>query len=373
MTDDDYGLAWLAGLAGIPRQGPERDDFGWEEAFRDSLDALVQYCIRNRENTDSNLLEEALACTMSDTPLQWMYYWEIAAIGILMRGPTGAAQLASILRRPTKSLSPGTIIQTLWRVGAGQALISRSEHLTSHLPNIDLPDGTDRAAKIALDDLIIDSQADSYVFSKLVNQVSIDATGSASHGSGFARYFMQVSSESAITLTQRVLDDFAEMIGKELPEEAYQVFLKANPVLLDPLSAEVLAKHRLGTDLITDFVIRRHDYSYIAVEIEKPHDKIFTKKNDFTAHFTHAFGQVIDFQRWVSGNIAYAEKSLPRVDKVHGLLVMGRRSALSSEQEQKLRWWEGNSNNIDIYTFDDILNRGQLLLGSLRRQSHACD
>jgi hypothetical protein len=46
------------------------------------------------------------------------------------------------------------------------------------------------------------------------------------------------------------------------------------------------------------------------VEIERPQDKIFTTSDDFASRFTHAFGQVLDFQQWMDRNVAYAQELL---------------------------------------------------------------
>ncbi|MGH3965670.1 MAG: Shedu anti-phage system protein SduA domain-containing protein [Pseudonocardiaceae bacterium] len=136
--------------------------------------------------------------------------------------------------------------------------------------------------------------------------------------------------------------------------------------MLDPLAAEVIPKHRLGDDYITDFVIRRHDRRYLVVEIEKPQDRIFTPRNDFTAEFSHAMGQVLDFQGWVAERADYARSNLPNIENPRGLLVMGSRSALTEYQEKKLRRWCINSNSIEVATFDDLVISGRQLLASMR-------
>lgn len=103
------------------------------------------------------------------------------------------------------------------------------------------------------------------------------------------------------------------------------------------------------------------------VEIEKPHDRIFTQAYDFTAEFTHAFGQVLDFQHWVDDNVAYAQKHMPLITAPRGLLVIGMRSDLDSRGEAKLRRFADNSARIDIATFDDLLSGGRNLYRNLHR------
>lgn len=86
-------------------------------------------------------------------------------------------------------------------------------------------------------------------------------------------------------------------------------------MLLDPLVAEMIPHRRLGVEYATDFALRRHDGSWTLVEIERPQDKMFTARDDFTARFTHAFGQVLDFQQWVDQHVAYA-RDLMRAEAI---------------------------------------------------------
>jgi len=369
MAGEPRDMAWLVGLPGIPPKAEREPDRRWELLFDRSLLLLSEYCFDHSDSPEPNLLEDILLREQRDVSLEWAFYWNLAAAGILLRGQRGVSRLAEILRGRKSNLATSTIVGTLWRASSGRPLIRHAESITSHLPTFDLPEGTAGAARTALDDLIIDAQSDVALISKLFNFASSDVIGGPTQTTGFAEHFIQVSGESRIALTRRVLDSFVAMVGGDLPEERYQAFLKQHPVLLDPLSAEVLPKHKLGSDLVTDFVIRRHDYRYVAVEIEKPQDPIFTRSNDFTAPFTHAFGQVLDFQQWIAENVAYARTKLPMIESPQGLLIIGRRSGLTEEQKSKLRRWQTNSNMVEVLTFDDLVERGRLLLQSLRKPS----
>ncbi|MEZ4328717.1 MAG: DUF4263 domain-containing protein [Polyangiales bacterium] len=176
---------------------------------------------------------------------------------------------------------------------------------------------------------------------------------------------MAMFAESSIKLSRSVLEDMARLVASEEVEEVYQRFLTKNPVLLDPLAAEVVPKQRLGSEYATDFAIRRHDDRWILVEVERPHDVIFTKKNDFSHRFTHAFGQVLDFQSWVDSNVAYAEKLMHRIVAPRGLLVMGLRRHLTDYQRDKLRRFADNSHRIEVITYDDLVDRAESLYASL--------
>jgi len=178
----------------------------------------------------------------------------------------------------------------------------------------------------------------------------------------------EIMTSGAIKLSGVLIQQFEDMIQQELREEEYHLFLKQHPVFLDALAADVIPKKALGIEMVTDFVLRRHDNKYILVEIEKPQDSLFTQKNDFTSKFTHAFGQVLDFQQWVDSNAAYANVHMPGISSPRGLLVIGRRIDLTEQNKRKLHRFSTNSSTIDVVTFDDLLQNAISLFHSILRK-----
>ena len=127
-------------------------------------------------------------------------------------------------------------------------------------------------------------------------------------------------------------------------------------------------KHRLGSDLITDFVVETLKKEYILIEIEKPQDNLFTAQGYFSTKFSHAFGQVIDFIDWVENNIAYAQTKLPGISSPKGILIIGRSKFMTEEESRKLKRFNKNSNTIEVLTYDDILHRAKSLYSNIKRQ-----
>ena len=80
-------------------------------------------------------------------------------------------------------------------------------------------------------------------------------------------------------------------------------------------------------------------------------DRIFTAQDDFTAAFTHGYGQVLDFQRWVDDDVSYARRSMAQILVHRGMLVIGRRADIRHRQGKTLarlvalgRWRDGCGN-----------------------------
>ncbi|MET7876564.1 Shedu anti-phage system protein SduA domain-containing protein [Micromonospora profundi] len=295
---------------------------------------------------------------------------ELAAGIALASGLSGVKLLVDVAQEGDFSSESQEAIKAIWLAGSNQPLPEAGAYLSSLL-GADIPvNGSVRQkASESFDDLVLASKDNAVLFSKLLSIASSDSIKHQVHGSGneFTERLIRIFSAGSISVSTALIDKFEALIAKDLREEEYQRYLNAHPIILDPLAAEIVPKHRLGSDYITDFVIRRHDGRYLVVEIEKPQDRIFTAAGDFTAPFSHALGQVLDFQGWVAEQNSYARSKLPHIENPRGLLVMGRRSDLTEHQERKLRRWCANSNSIDVVTFDDLVSSGRQLLASLRR------
>jgi hypothetical protein len=173
--------------------------------------------------------------------------------------------------------------------------------------------------------------------------------------------------DSTLQINGIIIENFKRIIENDsLKEEVYQEFLCKNPVLMDPLAKKIIPKQQLGNEYITDFVIKKFDDEYILVEIEKPRNKIFTKKNDFSADLTHAIGQVIDFQEWVESDIHYAQRLLPNISSPNGIVIIGRSKDLTVVQKTKLKRLNISFNKrLTVYTYDDILENASKLFNNV--------
>lgn len=301
----------------------------------------------------------------------------IVAAALASTGPTGINELRLLIDAAPGHIYPASIIETLWSVSQG-TLQPRSTLGIKYAAYEPPSDESRVKASSAFADFVVESENDTFKFqllqgviqgAELANFAAAVAApaGTRVPPSPLGQKVMQIIRDSSIIVTQDLIDNFRMLIGASLAEADYQAFLESYPVFLDPLAAEILPRAKLGLEFVTDFVVRRHDSRYIAVEIEKPRDRIFTRGNDFTREFNHAVGQVIDFQGWISSNIAYARTRFPLIENPTGLLVIGLRSSLDSDQQAKLRRWSANSRSIEAFTFDDLAARAETLLRSLRR------
>lgn len=182
------------------------------------------------------------------------------------------------------------------------------------------------------------------------------ARGPAARGD--LEYLLSIIMDSRLILNSAILAKFEDMLNEgPRVEEDLQKFLTQHPVLLDPFVTELFSKQQFGSDFITDYAVRRANDQYVLIEIENSTDKLFGQKGSFSPSLTEAIGQVRDFQAWISDNLSYAQKKLPRIKHPEGLVIIGR-SSLLSDMEKKRLVEENHSRrgHIKIVTFDELLD-----------------
>jgi hypothetical protein len=294
----------------------------------------------------------------------------LACLGLIQKGVGGVqalkdSLLGSSTQKPPKP-DAGAILITLWCVTHKQPLQQGMifKDLSIIPPLNTLPsDEAITAAHQAFYDIIEESQFNEDLFIKLLIFLtqSIFTLGNDENIAVnlLRNLIFEVFAEPAIKITNRLINRLDSLITESHSEETYQQFLSNHPVFIDPLASQVIAKQKLGLEHVTDFVVRRLDNEYILVEIEKPQDAIFTSGDDFTAKFSHAYGQVIDFQEWVDTHGEYARSLLPEISAPKGLLIMGMKAELSERQIAKLKRFNINSKSVEVVTFDDLLRKAK--------------
>lgn len=162
---------------------------------------------------------------------------------------------------------------------------------------------------------------------------------------------------------QKVLD------RKDLIEEDMQKFLEKNPVLISVDYKKIYPKFKLGEKYIVDFLIQTSDLHYILVEIENPNDPLYTKeklpKQD--KELREADSQMKEYLSYVKNNILYLRNRLPElnVEKVTGLIIIGRSSRLTKKQLEKLERDNSQTIGYKILTYDELATKMRTFLENL--------
>lgn len=297
----------------------------------------------------------------------------LASSALLYKGTIGVEALAQILPRAPGFIYPLAILSALWRASEGQHLQPPFITLPTDSPLSRTISEEVRAAAGAKFVAFLDEcRTDSESFYRFINLLYHEQTHSMFDTESTERFknsVYRILSDVTLRLSDRLINQYRVLLSSPHREEIYQTFLMSNPIFLDPLASRLFSKHKLGSEFITDYVLERLTGDYLAVEIEKPSDPIFTQANDFSAQFTHAFGQVLDFIEWIEQNIAYAQKKLPGIASPRGLLVIGMRASLTPTQTDKLRRFCKNSSSVNVLTFDDLLSNAESLQRNIRHRT----
>lgn len=152
----------------------------------------------------------------------------------------------------------------------------------------------------------------------------------------------------------------------ETTEEDLQQCLTRNPLLFGPQYKEVRPKHRFGSEYVADYALIRVSGLADVVEIEKSAYPLYTKSGNPSSQLTHAEQQVLDWLDWIERHGAYAREHLPIVGRPAGYIVIGRSASLDAQARSKLARRNASfGGDVEIMTFDDLLERGKSILALL--------
>ncbi|WP_422931907.1 Shedu anti-phage system protein SduA domain-containing protein [Singulisphaera sp. PoT] len=127
-----------------------------------------------------------------------------------------------------------------------------------------------------------------------------------------------------------------------------------------------ISELQFGADYRPDFVVATDEasygFKYELIELESPHDIVYKKSVDPSAHLTEAINQVQKWQLWLDANRAEAKRLFPSkqfqaFDKPNFdfLIIIGRREALQAHLH--MRNYNADSLSIRIRSFDYLTDR----------------
>ena len=163
------------------------------------------------------------------------------------------------------------------------------------------------------------------------------------------------------------LEVFRSCLKTADKESDLQRFFETRPQLLRNLFAGfrqtwVIPHQRLGGEHVTDFVVGQmssEGFAWIAVELESPKSRIFTKSGDPTKELTHAIRQILDWRAWINNNQNYAARSRLEgglglrhiTSSMMGLILIGRKHEVDPSTNGRRRQLKTDL-NIMIHTYD---------------------
>jgi hypothetical protein len=178
------------------------------------------------------------------------------------------------------------------------------------------------------------------------------------------------------------VDALSGAIEAATGERDMQRFLQDNPtILVQSLGGGhgrwVMPQARLGREFVTDFVVGERStvgFRWLAVELENPRTRLFTRSGDPSRTLNHAIRQIVDWRAWLRRNQDYASRprtenglGLRDIDQlVPGLILIGRRDDQRPEDQDRRRSME-DSLGIHIHSYDWLVDQTSLRVRELGR------
>jgi hypothetical protein len=166
------------------------------------------------------------------------------------------------------------------------------------------------------------------------------------------------------------LSEYKKLIDNEnTTEHEMQTFFENNWIFLEIGARRVLPKFKLGGDLVPDFIVETSDFRYRMVEIESPNVDLYTSETRPrpSRKLREADSQIKSYLNYARNNILFLRQKLPFLseEKLEGLIVIGKSSTLSKEQEKRLDQDRAYSKDYDIVTYDELFQSLRTFLENL--------
>jgi len=156
--------------------------------------------------------------------------------------------------------------------------------------------------------------------------------------------------------------ELESLMKKAKKEKELQKFLSKKTWLLG-LEYESSTPEKIGVGQRYDFYVEKYDGYADIIEIKKVNELIFDKKGKVTTVFSKAIQQLIDYIDdailW-GNNKRLAKKLNFNFLKPKGILIIGK-----NQDVERLKNLQYYFHNIEILTYDDVLDRGKNIIKHL--------
>ena len=183
-------------------------------------------------------------------------------------------------------------------------------------------------------------------------------------GGFLMQYNDDVMRRQLISRLNHILEQFRSIINeKSFAERVIHKFIHEHPVLLYPEKSRLIyefpLKENKKVKYRIDFVVELPRRRYVLVELENPKHELFTGSGDFRQIVNHAENsQVGSWMLWIRRNLASVECDFPGIVAPEGLVVVGRSTKLTNEQQERIRMWN-DTHDIKLKTYDELADEAE--------------
>lgn len=188
-----------------------------------------------------------------------------------------------------------------------------------------------------------------------------------------------VQKKEAVESFDRILNDEADFdeykkahkIGKN--EEVWQHFFAKNSWILGPEFVEILDERRIDVENITDYLLRSFDGFVDIVELKLPSAPFWTAQLIPNSELTSATMQcnryIFQTEKKVNDLAFHKIIQQTPIVKPRITLIYGRSESWSNEAKEAYRVLNSSYTNLQILTYDHLLERAKRLIGLTQNET----
>lgn len=182
-----------------------------------------------------------------------------------------------------------------------------------------------------------------------------------------------VNRKEAVLLFEKILNNDVEFenyktelnIGKN--EEVWQRFFSQNFWILGSDFVEILDERRIDVDNITDYLLKSFDGFVDIIELKLPSAPVWTSecipRSELTSALMQCSRYILQTERKIdSVEFQKKIKNIPII-KPRITLIYGRSNDWTDEQKESYRVLNSSYHNLNIITYDHLLERAKRLVG----------
>jgi hypothetical protein len=210
---------------------------------------------------------------------------------------------------------------------------------------------------------------------EIVNLISKNKNALAEH---LPKALMKLHDDIELVTLENLIKKFAEMLSKKLPEKYWQTLFSENPFILNlafgypiiKFSEQVCVGGRTFSgagDKFADFLVKNNSTNNSAlIEIKTPGTKllsnnpyrgsVYTPSSEFSGSINQLLDQKYKFQKEIDSLKNNSRSYDLESYSVSCVLIIGK-TPEEIDQKKSFELFRGNSKDIEIITFDELLEK----------------
>lgn len=172
----------------------------------------------------------------------------------------------------------------------------------------------------------------------------------------------------------KAVKEFEEMLNKNLVENDWQKWFKKNSWILGSEFVKVLDERDVDTENISDYLMQAYDGFLDIIEIKRPSENLqffsatkdhdnYVPSSDLIKAVTQSMKYIYELERESNSDKFIQRVGGIKTIKPRCVLIFGRSHEWNTEQKEAYRILNSSYQDLNILTYDHVLNRAKRILG----------